>query len=70
MHNHKKAIFQTINIRTIIKHKLGVMIENGETAKQLVYNERYARFNQLVNSKFDKERLLTLIVRLLKSNSI
>lgn len=44
-----------------LSNKLGVAIENGETAKQLVYNERYARFNSLVNSKFDKKSLLTLI---------
>lgn len=39
---------------------LGTSVSNKEMAKKVIKNERYARFNKLIDDKFDKETLIRL----------
>ena len=40
--------------------KLGKNITDKESARQVIKDERYTRFNKLIDDKFDKETLITL----------
>ena len=39
---------------------LGTSVSNKKMAKKVIKNERYARFNKLIDDKFDKETLIRL----------
>ena len=39
---------------------LGKSITDKESARQVIKDERYARFNKLIDEKFDKDTLITL----------
>lgn len=39
---------------------LGKSITNKESARQVIKDERYARFNKLIDEKFDKDTLITI----------
>lgn len=48
------ALYETLGLA------LGVDVENAESARTIIQDERYARFNKLVNDKFGKEAIIRL----------
>ncbi len=48
------SVYQTLG------KSLGKSITDKESARQVIKDERYARFNKLIDEKFDKDTLITL----------
>lgn len=57
------ALFFDIDTRFLYQklgHALGTEVSNKEMAQKIIKDERYARFNKLIDEKFDKKTLITL----------
>lgn len=57
------ALFFDIDTRFLYQklgHVLGTKVSNKEMAQKVIKDERYARFNKLIDEKFDKKTLITL----------
>lgn len=57
------ALFFDIDIRVLYQklgQVLGTSVSNKEMARKVIKDERYARFNKLIDEKFDKKTLITL----------
>lgn len=57
------ALFLDIDTRLLYKKlgaALGTSVSNKEMAQKVIKDERYARFNKLIDEKFDKKTLITL----------
>lgn len=57
------ALFFDIDTRFLYQklgHALGTKVSNKEMAQKVIKDERYARFNKLIDEKFDKKTLITL----------
>lgn len=44
-----------------LSKELGVSINNSSEAQKIVYDDRYLRFNKLVDEKFDRDNLVSLL---------
>lgn len=57
------ALFFDIDTRFLYQklgRALGTEVSNKEMAQKIIKDERYARFNKLIDEKFDKKTLITL----------
>ena len=57
------ALFFDIDTRFLYQklgYALGTEVSNKEMAQKIIKDERYARFNKLIDEKFDKKTLITL----------
>ena len=57
----KGLIFDEEKIYARISRKLGIIIQTAEQATNFIKNERYRRFNQLIDKKFSNPVLLELL---------
>ena len=58
------ALFFDIDTKFLYQklgHALGTEVSNKEMARKIIKDERYARFNKLIDEKFDKKTLITLL---------
>lgn len=58
---HKSLVFDKTTIINGINAELGTSIMTMEEAQKVVQDERYKRFNYLIDTKFDNETLITLL---------
>ena len=49
-----------IKLFSDIENKFGIKIKNSDDINKLIYDERYKRFNKLIDEKFTKENLIDL----------
>lgn len=58
---HKSLVFNKNTIINGINLEFGTSIKNMEEARKVVQDERYKRFNDLIDTKFTNETLITLL---------
>lgn len=59
---HSSLIFDSDSIYKSINQDHNVLLKNSEQAKKLIADLRISRFNHLINEKFDKNKLLQILM--------